>query len=407
MQAGIAVPLELSSHRFKELDALRGLAAWTVVLYHFLLVLPPSRFYAVVGSTPLHLFTNGPQAVILFFLLSGFVLTGLWSRNQSGYVGYGIKRLTRLCLPFYAALLLAALLDVYFMHPLHVTNEWINRTWTVRPTWHMALATALAQDTWSQQFNTAFWSVGYEIRISLLFPLLYWLVLRVRTAVALPILLLSQLALPFAHPLDRHVDSDFLAAVVEFALGILLFRHLPGLLSQADRIKPLHRRLVGLVFVLLYAVSVPAPDLNVVQGTDAQNSSAAHALPSPLPSPGQPRMSFRIKLGRALMMEWRLLRVQGGMLAAAGIILVAISIPSLRTALQHPGLLRIGALSYSTYLLHGTILFTLIRAFYGRLPFLYLLVPYLVLVYVASEVFHKLVDQPSIFLSRRAEGSFK
>ncbi len=403
MKTGVAVQLELSSHRFKELDALRGLAAWSVVLYHFLLVLPPSRFYTVVSSTPLHLFTNGPQAVILFFLLSGFVLTGLWSRNTSGYTGYGVKRLTRLCLPFYAALLIAALLDLYFMHPLHVTNAWINHTWTVRPTWHMALSTALASDAWMQQFNTAFWSVGYEIRISLLFPLMYWLILRVRSTIALPVVLLSQLALPFAHPLNRHIDSNFLAAVVEFALGILLFRHLPTLLSLVDRIRPVHRQLLALVFVLLYAVAVPAPELKNVQGTESQDAAAAMTAPSPT----HPRLSFRIKLRRALLVERRIFRVQCGMLAAVGVIVIAIALPSLRSVLQHAPLLRVGALSYSTYLLHGSVLFALIRAFYGRLPFAYLVVPYLVLVYLASEIFHKLVDQPAIFLSRRAEALFK
>ena len=399
MQTSSVVPLEISSHRFKELDALRGLAAWSVVLHHFLLVLPPSVFYTVVGSTPLHLFTNGPEAVILFFLLSGFVLTSLWSRNKSGYMGYGAKRIIRLCLPFYAALLIAMLMDLYFLHPIHVDNEWLNHTWTVRPTWHMTLLAVMTSGRWMQQFNTAFWSVGYEIRISLLFPLLYWLVFKVRSVIAAPLLLLSQLALPFAHPIDRYISGEFAAAIIEFALGILLFRELPKLLALVNRVPPTRRKVLAAAFVLLYAVAVPAPRLDVVQRSAPQDIVSTQTATSA----AKPKLSFRTKLRRALDMEATLLRVQVGMLAAIGVMLMAIALPSLRAILHHPWLLRIGALSYSTYLLHKTVLFALVRAFYGRIPFPYLLAPYLVLVYVLSEVFHKLVDQPAVLLSRKPE----
>lgn len=399
MHTAPGTPLEISSHRFKELDALRGLAAWSVVLHHFFLVLPPSRFYTVAASTPLHLVINGPQAVVLFFVLSGFVLTGLWSRNTSGYTGYGAKRLTRLCLPFYAALAVAALLDLYFMHPLHVQNAWIEQTWTVRPTWRTLLESALTRQRWMEQLNTAFWSVAFEIRISMAFPLLYWFVLKVRSRFTVPVLLLGQLALPFAHPLDRYVNGGLLEAVIEFTVGIVLFRQLPKLLAFVSRLKPLHSRLFAGTFMLMYAVAVPAPKLEVVQKAALQES----AVPLPVAENSKPIISLKTKLRRVLGTEWHIFRVQLGMLAAAGVMLSAIGLPAVRGALQQTLMLRIGALSYSTYLLHGTVLFALIRAFYGRFPFVYLLVPYLLLVYVVSEVFHALVDQPAVLLSRKVE----
>lgn len=265
---------------------------------------------------------------------------------------------------------------------------------------HDALA-AVTAGRWMQQFNTAFWSVGYEIRISLVFPVLYWLVFKVRSVVAAPALLLGQLALPFAHPLDRHISSEFAAAVIEFALGILLYRELPRLLSLVHRVSMARRRSLAFAFILLYAVAVPAPDLDAVQRTKPQEAAATQVAATAV----TPKLTFRTKLRRALGTEARLLRVQGGMLAAVGVILMAIALPSLRTALQHGWLLRIGALSYSTYLLHGTILFALIRAFYGRVSFPYLLPLYLVLVYLSSEIFHKIVDQPAVLLSRRTEAS--
>jgi peptidoglycan/LPS O-acetylase OafA/YrhL len=86
---------------------------------------------------------------------------------------------------------------------------------------------------------------------------------------------------------------------------------------------------------------------------------------------------------------------------AAGLIACAIQAGTLRSMLHHPVLVRLGALSYSTYLMHPTVIFVLIRLFYGRFPFYYLLPVYLAGVYGVSELFHKLVDQPSVMLGRR------
>ena len=54
---------------------------------------------------------------------------------------------------------------------------------------------------------------------------------------------------------------------------------------------------------------------------------------------------------------------------AAGLIACAIQAGTLRSMLNHPVLVRLGALSYSTYLMHPTVMFVLIRLFYGRFPF--------------------------------------
>ena len=66
------------SVRLTELDSLRGLAALSVVFAHYLHVFPVGgevdRMAHVATRTPLYLAYAGHEAVILFFLLSGFVL---------------------------------------------------------------------------------------------------------------------------------------------------------------------------------------------------------------------------------------------------------------------------------------------------------------------------------------------
>lgn len=68
--------------KLMELEALRGIAALVVLLHHFMLgftprlhgLLYPDQPLSLMG-TPAFALINGPAAVIVFFILSGFVLT--------------------------------------------------------------------------------------------------------------------------------------------------------------------------------------------------------------------------------------------------------------------------------------------------------------------------------------------
>ncbi len=69
--------------RLLALEALRGAAAIVVAIHHFLIGFAPGvagyaaqfDFPRWLVHTPLNVFINGPSAVIVFFVLSGFVLT--------------------------------------------------------------------------------------------------------------------------------------------------------------------------------------------------------------------------------------------------------------------------------------------------------------------------------------------
>ncbi|MGH7001396.1 MAG: acyltransferase family protein, partial [Stellaceae bacterium] len=71
--------------RLPSLDSLRGIAALTVVIHHTLTTLPAfwavytgapaSRLARIMAFSPLHLLWDGHQAVLVFFVLSGFVLS--------------------------------------------------------------------------------------------------------------------------------------------------------------------------------------------------------------------------------------------------------------------------------------------------------------------------------------------
>jgi peptidoglycan/LPS O-acetylase OafA/YrhL len=74
--------------RLRSLDGLRGVAAIVVVAYHSLLISPslaeivvnnqpaePGSFWDLLLHSPLRILIAGNEAVIVFFVLSGLVLT--------------------------------------------------------------------------------------------------------------------------------------------------------------------------------------------------------------------------------------------------------------------------------------------------------------------------------------------
>jgi|SRR5580700_1882571 hypothetical protein len=71
----------MSMQRVEYLDGLRGLAAMQVVLNHYTLAFAPGW----VG--PLGFFADGVAAVLLFFLMSGLVLTYSFERTPNAIAG--------------------------------------------------------------------------------------------------------------------------------------------------------------------------------------------------------------------------------------------------------------------------------------------------------------------------------
>ncbi len=79
----------------------------------------PTELIHLLIRTPLRLLIAGHQAVILFFLLSGFVLTLPYKKKTGlGYGPFLVKRVCRIYLPYLGALALAILCDLSF--PGHV-----------------------------------------------------------------------------------------------------------------------------------------------------------------------------------------------------------------------------------------------------------------------------------------------
>jgi len=149
--------------RVSELDSVRGIAAFVVLLHHLWMVILPDQNtfplsgYPIPGGgalatmafwisvTPLRLLFCGHSAGCVFFVLSGFALMkALENPQQRQYTTFITRRFFRIYPPFAVAILLAAARSCLFQpQPLPTSHwpalNWVNAYWTTPVTVPMIL----------------------------------------------------------------------------------------------------------------------------------------------------------------------------------------------------------------------------------------------------------------------------
>lgn len=165
--------------RYAALDGLRGLAALVVVAHHCLLVSPNLAAAAAGGVvtetwvwwitfTPLHVFWAGKEAVYVFFILSGFVLTIPFVGNaKPAWPLYFLKRILRIYPPVWASLILALIMAWAFPRVAGPEYSWWVNLHDESPNvFRDALLLGGAGS-----LNSPLWSLHWEMTFSLLLPL--------------------------------------------------------------------------------------------------------------------------------------------------------------------------------------------------------------------------------------------
>ncbi len=250
--------------RLRSLDGLRGVAALVVVLHHALLVLPllsvvqEQESAAGLGAgvwllthSPLHLVWAGEEAVLIFFVLSGLVLALPATRHPVGWGAYFPRRLVRLYLPVWGALLVAVTLVVLVpRRESAVQSSWVNERVGAQPSdaWHDAVLL-----NGVSPLDTPLWSLRWEVVFSLLLPLFLVFGGRLRRAAVAKVILLLALV-----GIGTMLGSHPLRYLPVFGLGVLMAYHADELAAVARWLERRSRprlawTVVGLVTVLLLA----------------------------------------------------------------------------------------------------------------------------------------------------------
>jgi peptidoglycan/LPS O-acetylase OafA/YrhL len=384
---GVGNPLGIEpATRLDELDSLRGLAALTVVLYHLKLLWLDETIPAALtrqrGIIDFLLMpvTAGHEAVILFFILSGFVLAiPAVKLHPQRYSVFLIRRLCRIYLP-YGLVLVLSVLGSNFFHGDPTQSKSFADFWTAPVDWHLFKQHLIFLGVYdTERFNPPIWSLVFEMRISLIFPLLCAIAMKMRPNHSLVMAVsfsgISSIANKLVHSdVVNQLIFDTLHFAALFVIGIYLARQGVRITSIFDCLS----RSKKIVFATLSA-------LLFIYGRVEWMKLASWLTNS--------------DLGKSA----DLLTATG----AAGLMILSLNVEWCRRALLWAPVHSLGKMSYSIYLLHSAVIFILIHLLYGRLPLLIIFPICLAIVIPASWVFYRCVEVPSIDMGRKLSEYFQ
>lgn len=349
-----------------------------VVFHHCLLTFPvwdrtmssgPSTpMTALLTYTPLHLLWGGHVAVLIFFALSGFVLTLMLMRTPPmSYPAFAMKRVCRIYVPYFLVLTLAIGL-MLSLHPHGVPSmgAWFNASWSGGVSRGLLIDQTfmLGADRYNYIDNPA-WSLVHEMRYSLVFPAILWVSRRLpwkpATAGSLGVTLIFRAACGL-QPTNTVLDS--LQYFFVFAGGSVLAVHRSAAREWYSSQSASLRIALATAAVLLLS-------------TDGLLFLRNHAL--------RAAVFMTTQIGSVIL----LFCVIGARRAHA--------------ILETRAVLWLGRISYSLYLSHVVVLLTLVYALKDLVPPVTVIAFVPAAALVVAEVLYRLVERPAMALGQQIQ----
>lgn len=363
--------------RYRFLESLRGLAALVVVVHHHLLVFPLLFPYQSgkegwplwLTFSPLHLLWAGSEAVLFFFLLSGFVLSlPYWRGEALDMVRFVVRRWWRIWVPMMVAVTLAALCYWRLGHEMVLgTSWWFENIWKeaglAAYAQHALMLGQMSEGLTQWAFIPVVWSLKWEMWLSLLLPLVL-LLAGWRTWLALP---LVPLLLALHHIIGGgDIASGLLRYLAMFVLGAWLARKREVVAAWVGRL-PGAVKVLALLGALLI---IP------VQWYGWQSDAA----------------------------WWRqTLNDLVSLLGSAALVALALGWSGWSTWLERPALSWLGRVSYSLYLYHALVLTLVVRLGAEKLPLPWLVLLSFCLTFPVAHLAYRFVELPALNQARRVK----
>lgn len=317
--------------RYSELDSLRGLAALSVFFGHSIssLAITP-YFLQIIGITPLRIFFDAGAAVIFFFLLSGFVLTLPFTKEDNTQIplfAFYIKRVFRLYPAYIFAISFSLFLKYFFHHDDVLSfSENIKQYWA----WNFKdLSLKEVVNTYlliGPSFNADFidavvWSLVVEMKISFLLP--FFIIIVKRTNLIFNITFLIVLLYAF--------NYQYLGI---FYIGVILAKYRKRLTEIVGKMHKSQVIILLIISVLLYTARFT---LNMIK---SQNIMVSYTIPT-----------YIIAIASSIM------------------IITVLSKTRLHTLFRKGLFSFFGNISYSFYLLHWPILLFILSLISNRFSY--------------------------------------
>jgi peptidoglycan/LPS O-acetylase OafA/YrhL len=311
-------------HRLPALDGLRGVAILLILTSH-LFQFAVERPATPVGRLAYDTVMTGWIGVDLFFVLSGFLITGILRHTKSSprYFRNFFARRTLRIFPLY----FAALAVTTVLLPAILPQDVRVQIWAQQSPWYWTYAAnvAVALRGWnptSTQGLDHFWSLAVEEQFYVLWPLAVWF-LRRRTLIRL------------------------CAACGLVSIGVRLVLHSLGHVEAAFVLMP--ARMDALAAGALVALVAESQE-------DFRRIQAGAA---PIACVGAAMMAIMIVTRGGFILEDRVIQSVGYTIIAvifAMLLVGAMSSPRLTTALANAPLRFFGQYSYGLYVIHVPLL---------------------------------------------------
>ncbi len=365
-------PALLVHGRIIALDGFRGVLALLVLCHHLLLTQPDFANFEWSGGrapahglfewiffyTPVRLFWLGQDRAWLFFVLSGYVLSLPWYKHRTrSYPRFLIERFCRIYPPYLIVMLLAcagaAVLDAGVLPGASI---WFNQLgWSHKFTWRLVPSVLfLLNNSSGNWVNESVWSLAWEVRMYVIFPLLMFPLMRwgnKGVLLALAVLMFTQFGLAHLVPLvlSRHLGKPEAA----FFYPVFFIFGAAVALNQA-RIRTIIQRATFGVGPMVFLLGLVV-----------------------------------------CWVHWPLRNAQIDGLAGALFIASIVGSATLQRGFEAGVLVWLGRVSYSLYLVHVPIILTAVALCHGRLPLAvcFALAP---LCIGLAELFRRYVEIPSV-----------
>lgn len=343
-----------------------------VVVFHFMAMLYPNLVPgftdhpAVIADTPLGILWNGPFAVFVFFSLSGFVIAGSAARRRDQFFSNSLARYFRLAIPMLFSILIAyGWLLIFpnatsiYMSTLESPSRWLLYTQQapLPPILEVFYEGAVGSFiSGSSELNNVLWTMQIELLGSLSLFFIYWLSGSSNICLLALFLVFSYFGLEFLG-----------VAYLCFVFGALLY--------EAERHRALDRTPTWLPATTLF--------IGVMIGA---------------PGPG-----FVDRVGLEALPAWLHLGNDRGLVPVIASILILFSVMKfslLARAFSGRASQWLGRLSFSLYLVHVPILYTIVawERITFDLPLFTIFCLYFIISIFLSIFFYYAIDRPTLRL---------